>query len=85
MVTVATAVEAWVADEGPGVPREGRSKLFAKFGSLAERGRVSTGLGLYFCRMTLEQWGASIDYEERPGRPGALFRIRLRRVRAAKR
>ena len=35
-----------------------------------------TGLGLYFCRITVALWGGGIGYEPRPG-GGARFWIRL--------
>jgi signal transduction histidine kinase len=67
-----------VEDEGPGVPPALVPKLFQKFA----RGRdpaAGTGLGLYFCRITVEAWGGSIGYEPRPG-GGARFWARLRRT-----
>jgi signal transduction histidine kinase len=62
-----------VDDDGPGVPPELKPELFAKFA----KGRgAGTGLGLYFCRITVEEWGGSIGYEER--RPhGARFWVRM--------
>jgi signal transduction histidine kinase len=65
-----------VEDEGPGVPLEVLPRLFEKF---AKGGaRRGTGLGLYFCRITLERWGGGIGYEPR-AEGGARFWIRLRR------
>jgi signal transduction histidine kinase len=67
-----------VEDEGPGVPDEQRERLFEKF----SQGRTksgSAGLGLYFCRITVERWGGSIGYEPRP-EGGSRFWFRLRRV-----
>src|SRR5688572_11321781 len=63
-----------IADQGPGVPLGLLPRLFEKFARGGER--ASTGLGLYFCRITLEQWGGSIGYEPRRG-GGARFWIRL--------
>lgn len=64
-----------VEDEGPGVAAELLPILFAKFAKGRER-RAGTGLGLYFCRITVERWGGGIGYEKR--RPhGARFWIRL--------
>jgi signal transduction histidine kinase len=65
-----------VDDEGPGVDAELVPNLFQKF-ARGERG--GTGLGLYFCRITLERWGGGIGYES-PAGGGARFWIRLPRV-----
>jgi signal transduction histidine kinase len=37
-----------------------------------------SGLGLYFCRITVEQWGGGIGYEAR-ATGGSSFWVRLRR------
>lgn len=64
-----------VDDEGPGVPKEVLPHLFELFAG-GNPGRVGTGLGLYFCRITVERWGGGIGYEER-AEGGARFWIRL--------
>jgi signal transduction histidine kinase len=65
-----------IEDDGPGVPFEVLPRLFEKF---AKGGpRRGTGLGLYFCRITVERWGGGIGYEPRP-EGGARFWIRLKR------
>jgi signal transduction histidine kinase len=72
-----------VEDEGAGVPEAVVAHLFQKLA----RGRdpaAGTGLGLYFCRITVESWGGTIGYEPRPG-GGSRFWIRLRRAGAAAR
>ncbi|HEY5950800.1 MAG TPA: ATP-binding protein, partial [Kofleriaceae bacterium] len=49
-------------------------RLFQKL--VRDPGGTGHGLGLYFCRITVEQWGGGIGYEPRqPG--GARFWIRL--------
>jgi signal transduction histidine kinase len=63
-----------VEDEGPGVPTDVMPRLFEKFAH--GRGAGSTGLGLYFCRITVERWGGQIGYEPRK-EGGARFWIRL--------
>lgn len=66
-----------IDDEGPGVPEEIAEHLFRKFvQGNHEPGRV--GLGLYFCRITIERWGGEIGYVPRAGR-GARFWFRLPR------
>lgn len=69
-------VRVVVEDEGPGVSAATAARLFQKFA----RGRDAasgTGLGLYFCRITVEHWGGAIGYEPRPG-GGSRFWVRLR-------
>ncbi len=60
-----------VDDVGPGIRPEDRQRIFAPFsqGSGATKGRV--GLGLYFCRITIERWGGQLEAENRD--PGTRF------------
>jgi signal transduction histidine kinase len=69
----------YVDDQGPGLPQdESATGLFALFAKgKGERGGKA-GLGLYFCKMTVERWGGSIGCENRPER-GARFWFRLPR------
>ena len=62
--------EVTVADEGPGIPDEHRSRVFHRFFSYrpnddAESGH--TGLGLALVRAIVESYGGSIDAEQRSG------------------
>jgi CheY-like chemotaxis protein len=53
-------LKAYVDDEGPGLPADLRpAEIFALFGKGRKNGGKS-GLGLYFCRVTVERWGGSI-------------------------
>ena len=71
-----THIKASVNDEGPGLPKDFRpSEAFALF-SKGKQGGGKAGLGLYFCRITVERWGGSIACESLPGR-GARFWFRL--------
>ncbi len=64
-----------VMDEGAGVPPEMANNLFKKFSQ--GRNKVGkAGLGLYFCRITIERWGGKIGYSPRP-RGGSQFWARL--------
>ncbi|MFH7030985.1 MAG: sensor histidine kinase [Heteroscytonema crispum UTEX LB 1556] len=66
-----------VDDEGTGVPPEMADTLFQKF----SQGKVKAGragLGLYFCRITVERWGGNIGYLPRP-QGGSRFWFRLPR------
>ena len=64
-----------VDDEGSGVPQDISKSLFQKFFQGKEKsGRA--GLGLYFCRITVESWGGSIGYSPRES-GGSRFWFRL--------
>ena len=53
-------IKAYVEDGGPGLPADLRpAELFALFGK-GTKGGGKAGLGLYFCRITVERWGGSI-------------------------
>lgn len=72
-------VRAFVDDEGPGLPQGSTpANMFALF-SKGKEGGGKAGLGLYFCRMTVERWGGSIGCESLPVR-GARFWFRLPRA-----
>ncbi len=58
--TVLTTVE----DNGPGIPVSLQKQLFQKFVRGKDRSGKS-GLGLYFCRITIEGWGGTIGYNSR--------------------
>ena len=71
------SVLAAIDDQGPGVPEEIGKTLFQKF----TRGKGKTGkigLGLYFCRITVERWGGTIGHEPAKG-GGTRFWFRLPR------
>ena len=69
-----------VEDEGPGVPEGLRDRLFQKFSQGGAKSG-SAGLGLYFCRITVERWGGQIGYEPRES-GGSRFWFRLKRAGA---
>jgi len=73
-------VRAFVDDQGPGLLEdESATRLFALFAKgKGERGGKA-GLGLYFCKMTVERWDGAIGCESRPS-GGARFWFRLPRV-----
>lgn len=73
------ALTAFVDDEGPGLPKDvSRDKMFALFGKGKDRSGKA-GLGLYFCKMTVERWGGTISADNRPG-GGSRFWFRLPRA-----
>ncbi len=65
-------VRFWVADNGPGIPKEEQERIFHKYdrGS-AKRGK-GLGLGLAFARLAVQAHGGTIGVESEPGQ-GALF------------
>jgi signal transduction histidine kinase len=71
-------VLATVEDQGEGIPKEMTLGLFQKFYQ-AGKHSGKAGLGLYFCRMMVEQWGGAIGYSP-SNQGGAQFWFRLPRV-----
>lgn len=68
-------VEVSVQDEGPGVDPSLVPRLFQQFGR-GEGSSAGTGLGLYFCRITVERWGGAIGYDSAGDGPRFWFRLR---------
>jgi CheY-like chemotaxis protein len=67
---------AFVDDEGPGLPDDLPSaQIFALLGK-GKQGGGKAGLGLYFCKVTVERWGGTIGCAARPER-GSRFWFRL--------
>jgi signal transduction histidine kinase len=67
----AGGAEAVVEDDGPGIPAELRSRLFAPYATGREGG---TGLGLRISRALAEEAGGTLEMLEGPG---ARFRLHL--------
>jgi signal transduction histidine kinase len=66
-------VEIAVADSGPGVPAELRTRIFEPFFTTRARG---TGLGLPIARQIAEAHGGKLEVDDRRG-GGARFTLRL--------
>ncbi len=64
-----------VEDGGPGIDPAVAEQLFQPFAQGGSR-PGQAGLGLYFCRMTVEMWGGTIRGMNRP-EGGARFEFRL--------
>src|SRR5580704_3711523 len=74
-------VLAFVDDEGPGLPADlPINQLFALF-SKGKSHSGKAGLGLYFCKITVERWGGTIGAETR-AQGGSRFWFRLPRANA---
>jgi signal transduction histidine kinase/CheY-like chemotaxis protein len=70
---------AFVDDEGPGLPPGQRvDQLFALFAK-GKSNAGKAGLGLYFCKITVERWGGTIGAETHEPR-GSRFWFRLPRA-----
>jgi signal transduction histidine kinase len=68
-----------VRDEGPGLTREDRSKLYGKFQRLSARptgGETSTGLGLSIIKGLVMLHGGAIRVGSEPGK-GSVFSVDL--------
>jgi signal transduction histidine kinase len=73
-------LRGFVDDQGPGLPEdETATRLFALFAKGKGDRAGKAGLGLYFCKMTVEGWGGTIGCETRAG-GGARFWFQLPRV-----
>ena len=73
--------KAYVDDEGPGLPADMRpAQMFGLFSKGKESGGKA-GLGLYFCRTTVERWGGSINCTSLPD-IGSRFWFRLPKAAA---
>jgi signal transduction histidine kinase len=70
------AVLIGISDNGEGIPKEYHEKIFEKFGTVELRKggapKLSTGLGLTFCRMAVEAHGGKLWLESEAGK-GATF------------
>ena len=70
------SVAVAISDNGDGIPQSMHEKIFEKFGSIEPRStgaaKMSTGLGLTFCKMAVEAHGGRIWVESEPGH-GATF------------
>ncbi len=65
-----------VGDTGEGIPAEAFERIFEKFGQVESRRRgrkMSTGLGLAFCKMAVALHGGEIGVESELGRGSTFF------------
>ena len=63
-----------VADNGIGMDRETREKIFSLF--FSSKGLKGTGLGLFISNKIVDKHGGTIDVESEPGK-GTTFVIRI--------
>jgi len=77
--STATHVRLRVSDNGMGIPRPMRRKIFGRFvrlGSELEREQPGTGLGLYIVTTLLKSMGGQIEVGDSKW-GGAIFRVKL--------
>jgi signal transduction histidine kinase len=81
--------EGWIVtqvrDNGRGVPRRARHKIFRRFvrlGMELERDKPGTGLGLYIVRTLVRRLGGAIEVRDREEGSGTIFEVRLPGQRA---
>lgn len=69
-----------IRDNGSGIPREQRRKIFGRFvrlGSELERKQPGTGLGLYIVRTLVKRWHGRVRLEDAVDPPGTIFEVTL--------
>jgi PAS domain S-box-containing protein len=66
----------WVRDHGPGIPAQDHDRIFRRFGQVRGRRVRGTGLGLTFCKLTVEAHGGRIWLESKEGE-GSTFAFAL--------
>ena len=72
-------LKAYVDDQGPGLPTDLRPEQVFGLFMKGKQGGGKAGLGLYFCRITVERWGGSISCLSLPEK-GSRFWFRLPRA-----
>ncbi len=69
-----------ISDNGPGIPRKMRRRVFGRFvrlGNELERTKTGTGLGLYLVRSVVRQLKGRITLDDRPKGKGTRFDVWL--------
>jgi two-component system sensor histidine kinase TctE len=79
-VTVATRLTAdrsilEVTDDGPGIPREARERVFERFSRLQSQSTEGSGLGLAIVSEIAQRHRATVQLEEGPGGRGTRVTI----------
>ena len=69
-----------VRDNGAGIPKKLRRKIFARFvriGSELQRKKPGTGLGLYIVRTLVDRWKGRVEIRDSDDRSGTVFQVDL--------
>lgn len=71
----AQCVEFYVQDQGPGIPHARQKLIFEKYARISEKqdALVGTGLGLYFCKLAVEEHHGKIGVESRIGQGSRFY------------
>lgn len=77
ITTEADRVALAVADNGPGIPAELRSRIFDRFYRIVGNEASGSGLGLSIVQRIADIHGARIEVSPGPGDRGSVFRINL--------
>jgi signal transduction histidine kinase/HPt (histidine-containing phosphotransfer) domain-containing protein len=72
-------LKAYVDDEGPGLPNDLRPEQIFGLFMKGKHSGGKAGLGLYFCRITVERWGGNIGCVTLPAK-GSRFWFRIPRA-----
>jgi signal transduction histidine kinase len=75
ILDVGKFAEVRIIDQGHGAPAEAIPHLFKKLAPARSGKRGKAGLGLYFCRITVEKWGGEIGYKNEGAERYFWFRI----------
>jgi two-component system, OmpR family, sensor histidine kinase QseC len=73
--TTDRGAELVVTDDGPGIPRDERQKVFERFHRLAGSASQGSGLGLSIVRRIVEQHGGTIVIEDGRNGRGTTMRV----------
>ncbi len=68
-------LEFYVQDQGPGIPAAKHRTIFEKYARISDKqdALVGTGLGLYFCRLTVDIHRGRIGVESEPGQGSRFY------------
>jgi two-component system sensor histidine kinase TctE len=70
---------AEIEDDGPGIPKAERAKVFERFHRITQAGSPEgSGLGLAIVRTLADRLGAAVTLEDRPSGPGLLASVVFR-------
>ena len=66
-----------MTDDGPGIPRRERARVFDRFyrGTIGQRSGPGTGLGLAIVEQLARRWGGEVRLSDGRGGSGTRFEI----------
>lgn len=62
-----------IRDNGVGIPKNDLNRIFEKYGQSGDKISYSSGLGLTFCKIAVEQHGGSISIKSQEGKETCVF------------